>query len=121
MPLVFGLDLDESFGCAQPGVRSAAWGLLLAVIRKQKTSIESRESEPTVEKDPGSEEVATIEEPEIEAKSDSIDVHTLLPVLAPASLRAAWVEPDERVRAVMWEPLLKFLRGASHTYIFEPG
>ncbi|KAI8986673.1 hypothetical protein BD414DRAFT_460911 [Trametes punicea] len=34
----------------------------------------------------------------------------LLPVLSPAVLRSAWVEPDPLVRSAMWQPLLVFLK-----------
>ncbi|RDB18704.1 E3 ubiquitin-protein ligase listerin [Hypsizygus marmoreus] len=34
----------------------------------------------------------------------------LLPVLASATLRSAWVEPDTAVHATMWQPLLRFLK-----------
>ncbi|KAF8056637.1 hypothetical protein FPV67DRAFT_646018 [Lyophyllum atratum] len=34
----------------------------------------------------------------------------LLPILSAATLRSAWVEPDTTVHAMMWQPLLKFLK-----------
>ncbi|KAG6845000.1 hypothetical protein H0H87_001772 [Tephrocybe sp. NHM501043] len=37
-------------------------------------------------------------------------VESLLPILSVATLRSAWVDPDTTVHAVMWQPLLKFLK-----------
>ncbi|KAG6916946.1 hypothetical protein DXG01_004633 [Tephrocybe rancida] len=38
-------------------------------------------------------------------------LESLLPLLSVAALRSAWIDPDTTVHAVMWQPLLKFLKG----------
>ncbi|KAG6811117.1 hypothetical protein H0H92_008917 [Tricholoma furcatifolium] len=40
-------------------------------------------------------------------------MESLVPLLSVAVLRSAWVDPDPTVHAVMWQPLLKFLKGKS--------
>ncbi|KAG5352362.1 hypothetical protein C0989_002683 [Termitomyces sp. Mn162] len=39
-----------------------------------------------------------------------LQLESLLPILSLATLRSAWVDPDTTVHAVMWQPLLKFLK-----------
>ncbi|KAG5637584.1 hypothetical protein H0H81_004035 [Sphagnurus paluster] len=43
---------------------------------------------------------------------------SFLPLLSTATLRSAWVEPDTTVHSVMWQPLLKFLKGCTVTSLF---
>ena len=43
----------------------------------------------------------------------SDELTTLLPTLSTATLRSAWVETDATVQAVMWPPLLTFLKRIS--------
>lgn len=38
-------------------------------------------------------------------------LESIVPVLSMAILTSAWVESDATVQAVMWEPLLLFLKG----------
>ncbi|EIN09055.1 hypothetical protein PUNSTDRAFT_102600 [Punctularia strigosozonata HHB-11173 SS5] len=52
-------------------------------------------------------------------RSAKHEVESLLPVLSPALLRAAWTEPDALVRAAMWEPLLVFLQGFPQAWLIE--
>lgn len=42
---------------------------------------------------------------------NSDTVEKILPILSRAILRSAWVEPDVTVHAVMWQPVLTFLKG----------
>ncbi|KAG6901384.1 hypothetical protein C0995_012648 [Termitomyces sp. Mi166 len=71
----------ESFGHAQPNVRKSAWALVLALLVLRKAG-----------------------------ESSWID-GGLVRVMSVAILRSAWVEPDTGVHALMWEPLLRFLKG----------
>lgn len=85
----------ESLGYAQPIVRKSAWALLQSTVRLSKG------------KGGKLGELPCFPDRSLEY------VLSVLPTLSTAVLRSAWTETDTNVHAVMWQPLLTFLRGTA--------
>jgi E3 ubiquitin-protein ligase listerin len=84
----------ESFGHAQPGVRSYAWTLL-------QTLLDNWPGTPS-----------PLHSPDVTNQAGYTDViASLVPKLSVAILRSSFTEPSEQVRGTMWRPLLKSLKG----------